>query len=173
MSKPQRQYQPSALSAEPSTRCPALRSRPRRKSESRGQRRSHGADVGRCRTAAARGVGGDAGDAVVACCGCQHRCGDGRRCRGRCPVADEQGRLVCCSPWGHKDSDTNWVTELSWAGRINSSSMQLENPGPRCSSSRPFPLSTEGLVLGRQCRGNDVCQAGGFWECNPMYWKGW
>ena len=32
-------------------------------------------------------------------------------------VGDGQGGLLCCSPWGHKDSDTteqlNW-TELNW-----------------------------------------------------------
>ena len=32
-------------------------------------------------------------------------------------VGDGQGSLVCCSPWGHKESDTtkplNW-TELNW-----------------------------------------------------------
>ena len=22
-----------------------------------------------------------------------------------------QGGLVCCSPWGHKESDNDWVTE--------------------------------------------------------------
>ena len=34
------------------------------------------------------------------------------------PGADDgQGSLACCSPWGHKESDTterlNWI-ELSW-----------------------------------------------------------
>ena len=28
-------------------------------------------------------------------------------------VGDGQGGLVCCSPWGHKDSDTT-LTELKW-----------------------------------------------------------
>ena len=31
-------------------------------------------------------------------------------------VGDEQGSLVCCSPWGHKESDTteqpNWTESL-------------------------------------------------------------
>ena len=24
-------------------------------------------------------------------------------------VKDRQGKLVCCSPWGHKESDTTWL----------------------------------------------------------------
>ena len=27
---------------------------------------------------------------------------------------DGQGGLACCSPWGRKESDTNWATELHW-----------------------------------------------------------
>ena len=38
-------------------------------------------------------------------------------------VGDGQGGLACCSPWGHKDSDTtewlNW-TELNWTSQIPS-----------------------------------------------------
>ena len=33
-------------------------------------------------------------------------------------LVDGQGRLVCFSPWGHKESDTtewlNWLTEVYW-----------------------------------------------------------
>ena len=33
-------------------------------------------------------------------------------------VSDGQGSLVCCRPWGHKESDTaewlNWLTIVSW-----------------------------------------------------------
>ena len=29
-------------------------------------------------------------------------------------VGDGQGGLVCCSPWGHKESDTTEWTELNW-----------------------------------------------------------
>ena len=29
-------------------------------------------------------------------------------------VGDGQGSLVCCSPWGCKESDMNWVTKLNW-----------------------------------------------------------
>ena len=28
-------------------------------------------------------------------------------------VGDRQGSLVCCSPWGHKESGMTWVTELT------------------------------------------------------------
>ena len=28
-------------------------------------------------------------------------------------VGDGQGGLACCSPWGHKESDMNWATELN------------------------------------------------------------
>ena len=28
-------------------------------------------------------------------------------------LGDGQGSLACCSPWGHKESDTT-VTELNW-----------------------------------------------------------
>ena len=38
-------------------------------------------------------------------------------------VGDGQGSLVCCNPWGHKESDTterlNW-TELNWGRRLYS-----------------------------------------------------
>ena len=37
-------------------------------------------------------------------------------------VGNGQGSLVCCSPWGHKESDTR-ATELSWV----STSSQLGN----------------------------------------------
>ena len=34
-------------------------------------------------------------------------------------VGDRQGSLVCCSPWGHKESDTteqlNWTELMHWA----------------------------------------------------------
>ena len=30
-------------------------------------------------------------------------------------IGDRQGCLVCCSPWGHKESDTK-ATELNWKG---------------------------------------------------------
>ena len=33
-------------------------------------------------------------------------------------VGDGQGSLVCCSPWGHKESD--WATELYWIGILDS-----------------------------------------------------
>ena len=31
---------------------------------------------------------------------------DGREFRQALGVGDEQGGLVCCSPWGHKELDT-------------------------------------------------------------------
>ena len=31
-------------------------------------------------------------------------------------VGDGQEGLVCCSPWGHKESDTTEWTELNWTG---------------------------------------------------------
>ena len=32
-------------------------------------------------------------------------------------VGDEQGSLACCSPWGHKESDTTeWLNWLNWMG---------------------------------------------------------
>ena len=46
-------------------------------------------------------------------------------------VGDGQGRLACCSPWGHKESDTteqlNW-TESCWDNSIN----QAVCDQPRC-----------------------------------------
>ena len=42
---------------------------------------------------------------------------DGHEFEQALGVGDGQGSLVCCSPWGHKESDTteqlNW-TELNW-----------------------------------------------------------
>ena len=37
--------------------------------------------------------------------GWHHRL-DGREFEQAPGVGDEQGSLVCCSPWGHKESDT-------------------------------------------------------------------
>ena len=34
-------------------------------------------------------------------------------------VGDGQGGLVCCSPWGHKESDMIEWTELNWTRRQN------------------------------------------------------
>ena len=34
-------------------------------------------------------------------------------------VGDGQGGLVCCSPWGHKESDMTEWTELNWTRRQN------------------------------------------------------
>ena len=32
---------------------------------------------------------------------------DGQESEQAVGVGDRQGNLVCCSPWGHKESDTN------------------------------------------------------------------
>ena len=29
-------------------------------------------------------------------------------------VGDGEGSLACCSPWGRKESDNDWATELNW-----------------------------------------------------------
>ena len=42
-----------------------------------------------------------------------HRC-DGLEFEQALAVGDGQGGLACCRPWGLKESDTNWATELSW-----------------------------------------------------------
>ena len=46
-------------------------------------------------------------------------------------VGDGQGSLVCCSPWGHKESDT---TE-----RLN----KIQNPTDDCQTGRHSEDSTE------------------------------
>ena len=40
-----------------------------------------------------------------------------RECEQSPGVGDRQGSLACCSPWGWKESDTTWVTELNWVPR--------------------------------------------------------
>ena len=51
-------------------------------------------------------------------------------------VGDGQGSLVCCSPWGHKESDTterlDWLTEVS--------STRIKKQSPTCNS-WGFPCS--------------------------------
>ena len=47
--------------------------------------------------------------------GWHHRL-DGHECEQALGVGDGQGSLVCCSPWGHKESDT---TEPNWGSGIN------------------------------------------------------
>ena len=34
-------------------------------------------------------------------------------------VGDGQEGLVCCSPWGHKESGHDWATELNWKNRTS------------------------------------------------------
>ena len=52
--------------------------------------------------------------------GWHHRL-DGHEFKQALGIGDEQGSLVCCSPWGHKESDMteqlNW-TEMGWRGQI-------------------------------------------------------
>ena len=38
--------------------------------------------------------------------GCHHRL-DGHEFEQTSGASDRQGSLVCCSPWGHKESDMN------------------------------------------------------------------
>ena len=40
-----------------------------------------------------------------------------RECEQAPGVGDGQGSLACCSPWGWKESDTTWMTELNWVPR--------------------------------------------------------
>ena len=44
---------------------------------------------------------------------------DGHESEQGLGVGDGHGRLVCCSPWGCKESDTTEWTELNWKGRIH------------------------------------------------------
>ena len=50
--------------------------------------------------------------------GCHHQL-DGHEFEQAPRVGDGQGSLVCCSPWGHKESDMterlNWLTEWNLA----------------------------------------------------------
>ena len=44
-------------------------------------------------------------------------------------VGDGQGGLVCCSPWGHKESDmTEWLNWTDWGGRVSILSILSQNP---------------------------------------------
>ena len=43
-----------------------------------------------------------------------HRGLDGHEFEKALGVGDGQGGLVCCSPWGHKESDTTEKAELNW-----------------------------------------------------------
>ena len=38
---------------------------------------------------------------------------DGHEFEQGLEVGDGQGLLACCSPWGHKESDTTELTELN------------------------------------------------------------
>ena len=40
-------------------------------------------------------------------------------------VGDGQGSVACCSPWGHKESDTNWTDWLTELGADNLSIIQF------------------------------------------------
>ena len=41
---------------------------------------------------------------------------DRHECEQALEVGDVQGSLACCSPWGDKESDTDWATELTVEG---------------------------------------------------------
>ena len=41
-------------------------------------------------------------------------------------IGDGQGSLVCCSPWGHKESDT--TEQLNWTERTLEPALQQEKP---------------------------------------------
>ena len=75
-------------------------------------------------------------------------------------VGDRQGSLVCCSPWGHKESDMteqlNW-TELNWVGviiyfvREGSSKLQWDislsaGGGKELGRISPFQIQTLKLI---------------------------
>ena len=45
---------------------------------------------------------------------------DGHEFEPALGVGDEQGSLVCCSPWGCKESD--WTEQLNWTEVVNSQS---------------------------------------------------
>ena len=60
--------------------------------------------------------------------GWHHRL-DGHKFEQASWVADEQGSLTCCSPWGHKELDmTEWLnwSELNAQGRSSSSSLRTK-----------------------------------------------
>ena len=40
-------------------------------------------------------------------------------------VGDGQGSVACCSPWGHKELDTNWTDWLTELGADNLSIIQF------------------------------------------------
>ena len=45
---------------------------------------------------------------------------------GQAPGDGEgQGSLVCCSPWGHKESDMTWQLNNNHSGILYSSEMEL------------------------------------------------
>ena len=65
--------------------------------------------------------------------GWHHRL-DGHEFEQALGVGDGQGSLACCSPWGHKESDTtewlNWLTLFYRWGNWVRSGLLLSGPGP-------------------------------------------
>ena len=59
-----------------------------------------------------------------------HRWLDGHEFEQALGVADGQGSLVCCSPWGHKElnmsEQLNWLTEMLWDYRRNFTVLKRE-----------------------------------------------
>ena len=47
-------------------------------------------------------------------------------------VGDEQGNLVCCSPWCHKESDTTKQLNLMWKNTSRTRSHNLKSRVMRC-----------------------------------------
>ena len=63
-------------------------------------------------------------------------------------VGDGQGSLVCCSPWGHKESDRTERLKLFVEG-IPSISLAATGQASRRAAS-PSPSSREGVSPGRR-----------------------
>ena len=59
---------------------------------------------------------------------------DGHEFEQALGVGDGQGSLACCSPWGHKESDT--TERLNWTA-LNPFRIKLSSP----SLTRPLPIS--------------------------------
>jgi len=66
-------------------------------------------------------------DEMVAC---HHRL-NGYEFKQASGVGDGQGSLVCCSPWGHKESDTTEQLNLAdWTEQLCSLERNLSQPQP-------------------------------------------
>ena len=114
----------------------------------------------------------------------RHHWLNGHECEQVPGVGDGQGGLVCCSPWGRRESDTterlNWrelVTESTWWSSCNDSRTSVRWLRFHKKPALVWKLVGVNFLLekGREFPSTRRIQAEGGWPCVQDSWfqRGW